>query len=133
MISVIVVWRYYAITNNLATYGYTCIRTDFRFDSPLIGCTIVLLERIKTRLFMRFNSSPFHSDLCLLTATILLIGWIYIQLEIGKLLGVDSTVTSLIAGIFIISQIFNYNNLGKRFFTVSPLVSIGKISYGVYL
>ena len=133
IICVVVFWRCYAITNNLATYGNLYVRTDFRFDSPLIGCGIALLERISPGLFIRFNSSPFRSDLWLLTGVMLLSCWITIQLQMGRIWGIDSTVTSLISGVLIISQIVNYDSFGKRLLTLPPLVSIGKISYGVYL
>jgi len=133
IICIVVVWRCYAINNNLATYGNVYIRTDFRFDSPLIGCTIALLESISPRVFTRFNSSPFRSDLWLLTGVVLLTFWIMIQLQMGRIWGIDSTVTSLISGVIIISQIVNNDSFSKQVLTVPPLMSIGKISYGVYL
>lgn len=51
----------------------------------------------------------------------------------GKFWGIDSTLTSLIGGIIIISQVFDYDSFGKRLLTFPPLVFIGKISYGIYL
>lgn len=133
VISIVVVWRYYALTNHLASYGDVYIRTDFRFDSPLIGCAIALLENIQPKVFVLFNFSPFRSDIWLFTGIILLIHWIMYDLQSGNILGINSTVTSLIAGIIIISQIVNHNSFAKRFLTLLPLVLIGKISYGVYL
>jgi peptidoglycan/LPS O-acetylase OafA/YrhL len=130
---IVVIWRCYAITNNLATYGNIYIRTDFRFDSPLIGCALALLERIRPRLFKQFNYSPFRSDLWLLIGVIMLIVWIKIQLQIGNIWGINSTVTSLIGGIIIISQIINNNSISKQCLTIPPLILMGKISYSVYL
>ncbi|MEA5575964.1 acyltransferase [Anabaena sp. UHCC 0451] len=133
LILTVVVWRCYAITNNLATYGDVYIRTDFRLDSPLIGCAIAIIEKIKPRLIIRFNSSPFRSDMLLITAIMLMICWMTIQLQIGIVWSIDSTITSLIAGIVVISQIVHYDSFGKRFLTLPPLIFIGKISYGLYL
>ena len=126
-------WRYYALSHNLASYGNVYVRTDFRIDSPLIGSSIALLEKIQPKHWARINTNSSISDTFLLFSTILLSCWIALQLKLGTFWWIDSTVISLIAGILIITQLSNCDSLGRKFLTLPPLLFIGKISYGIYL
>lgn len=130
-IFIIVAWRFYAITHNLASFGDIYIRTDFRLDSPLLGCALALIER--KNLISSLNSSPFLSDLWLVSSTFLIGCWTLIQLKFGNFWGISSTLVSLLGCILIYSQIYSPNGFGNKILASPPLVFIGKISYGLYL
>jgi peptidoglycan/LPS O-acetylase OafA/YrhL len=132
IIMVIVLWRYFAITKNLATPGDIYIRTDFRLDSPLIGCLLALFEKENLNA-PKFKLSSFGGSI-LLILTILLIGcWTLIQLQFGDFFGISSTLTSTLGGVLIYSQICTKNSIFRGGLASPLLVSIGKISYAIYL
>ncbi|MDY3558316.1 acyltransferase [Gemmata sp. JC673] len=133
VVVLVVTWRWYAWREQMANAGQLYIRSDFRFDSPLIGCAIALVERVRPRVTAAFNSSRWRSDIfCLLGGAGIAV-WTAYQLHYGQVLSVDSTIVSLLSGIIVCSQIGPARGWAGRLLSCRPLVFLGKISYGVYL
>jgi peptidoglycan/LPS O-acetylase OafA/YrhL len=131
IIAIVGCWRCYAIAHNYATPGDIYIRTDFRLDSPLMGCALALIE--KSVRFQKLKLSTFNSDLLTIISISLISLWTFIQSSTNILIGISSTFVSLISAIIIYSQIFTYNSIFGNILKSSVLNLIGKISYGVYL
>jgi peptidoglycan/LPS O-acetylase OafA/YrhL len=132
-IALVVAWRCYAWGNHLATTGQLYIRTDFRFDSPLLGCALALLERVRPRLVAAFNLTARRSDLSLAAAIAAFGAWTVFQLRFEQVWSIDSTVVALLSVLMIASQLGSRPGWGTRVLSCPPMVFLGKISYGVYL
>jgi peptidoglycan/LPS O-acetylase OafA/YrhL len=132
-ILLVVAWRCYAWNTDLVATGRLYMRTDFRFDGPLIGCALALLERSRPRLVAALSATSLRGDLTLAAAVAAFVAWSVFQLRYGQAWGVDSTLVSLLSALLIAAQVGNRPGLGGRVLSWPPVVFLGKISYGVYL
>jgi peptidoglycan/LPS O-acetylase OafA/YrhL len=100
-----------------------------------MGCCLALLERVRASAFSIFNATRLRSDLALLGAVGALLLWTGLQVSYFKnrIWGLDSTVVSLLSAVVICSQIGKASGLGGSVLSATPLVFVGRISYGVYL
>lgn len=133
IIAVVFTWRCFASYYGLASIGQLYIRTDFRFDSPLIGCALALVERTRPNLFASFHCSPLRADLVFLSGVAILCGWTAVQLKYGQFWGVDSTVVSVVCAVALAASVGARYGIANRVLMSPPLVMIGKMSYGIYL
>jgi peptidoglycan/LPS O-acetylase OafA/YrhL len=132
IIAIVGFWRCYAIANNYATAGDIYIRTDFRLDSPLMGCALALIER-KNVGTHKLNIGTLNSDILIVISILSISLWTFIQTSTNSLIGISSTFVSLISCLIIYSQIFTHNSRFGSILTSPILNLIGKISYGTYL
>jgi peptidoglycan/LPS O-acetylase OafA/YrhL len=128
----ITIWRVHAARTGLATTGALYIRTDFRFDAPLFGCALALLLQAAPPVITWMNSSPYWSGLLTVTGTLGLISWIGLRLSRFVYPGIDVTIIYLFGLTLILSQMGARGWVGD-WLACKPLVSLGKVSYGVYL
>jgi peptidoglycan/LPS O-acetylase OafA/YrhL len=133
VILVVFSWRWYAWIHGLVHYGKLYVRSDFRFDSPMIGCSLALIERLWPRSFLPLNATRWHSDLAFLTGVGGAIGWVAYETHYGQVWGLDSTVLSLLAALAICSQVGMGHGVIRVALTCPPVTFLGRISYGVYL
>lgn len=128
----VTIWRIYAARNGLASAGALYNRSDFRFDAPLVGCVLALVERIAPGAISTFNSTGLRSD----TLTIVAIGcvalWVGLRLDEVTYPGTDATVASVLGILLVVSQIGAEGVIG-RLLTWRPFIALGEMSYGVYL
>jgi peptidoglycan/LPS O-acetylase OafA/YrhL len=118
----------------LADEGKTYIRSDFRFDAPLLGCAIALGEHHWARAFRWFSASSVRRDIVFVSGTAILLGWFALHAQGHGLGGVDSTLVALLGGVLLCSQIgVAAPGVTTRFLATPPMVYVGRISYGVYL
>ena len=128
----VTIWRIYAARNGLASAGALYIRSDFRFDAPLVGCALALVERITPGAVSIFNSTRFRSDVLAIVAVTCLGLWVGLSLSDVTYPGTDATVANVIGLLLVVSQIGAKGTIGGLF-TWRPLVALGEVSYGVYL
>ena len=127
------IWREVADVNNLVSnQGVLYMRTDFRMDSPCYGCLLALLESSQIqRLTSLFQSPRFQF-------TLTSIGFIGILLWSGfrgtenTLGGFNYSVGSLL-GFLILAGLIKAPRYNFSWLHFRPLVSLGQISYSIYL
>jgi len=125
-------WRHFAAAKGLANEGALYIRSDFRFDAPLIGCAVALVEAMRPRSLALWNATPLRSNLLAAGGLIGLLGWCGVRAYGGVGAGVNASVVSGLSVALLLSQTGRPGWL-SRLFSRPPLVAIGKISYGIYL
>lgn len=131
-IAAITSWRVYATKYGLASDGALCIRSDFRFDSPLIGCVLALIYAIFPDCVRRANGTSLRSDVLTVLGLAMLAGWIFFRPENSIVPGTLDTWACLIGVILVLSQTGRAGYISGCL-TWAPLVYTGRISYGVYL
>ena len=125
-------WRVYATKHGLASDGALCIRSDFRFDSPLIGCVLALACATFPDRVRLANGTGLRSDVLTVLGLATLAGWVYFRPESSIVPGTLDTWAGLIGVTLVLSQTGRPGYL-SRCLTLAPLVYTGRISYGVYL
>ncbi|QDT14980.1 acyltransferase family protein [Alienimonas californiensis] len=127
----VTVWRTAAAAEGWASPAALYLRTDFRFDAPLVGCALALLEQVRPSLF-DFWTTPGRSDLLAGTAAAALVSWITLGGGGPIAESIRLTGVCLSASALIVSQLGTPGPL-SGWFAWTPLVALGRISYGVYL
>jgi peptidoglycan/LPS O-acetylase OafA/YrhL len=128
----ITLWRIYAARHGLATAGALYMRSDFRFDAPLFGCVLALIQRQIPQAISWANSTPRRSDLLMIVGIASLIAWFVVNPGDIMYPGIYATVAGLLGVVLVLSQIGTPGPL-SRCLTWWPLLELGRISYGLYL
>lgn len=128
----ITVWRVYAAQTGMATVGALYTRSDFRFDAPLFGCLLALIEQVAPQTTRWLTSSGWRSALLGFIGVTGLIVWVGLDLGAAAYPGMDSTIVCLLSVVLILSQVGVQCRV-SRVLAWSPLVIIGQMSYGLYL
>ncbi|MGL4423488.1 MAG: acyltransferase family protein [Gemmataceae bacterium] len=128
----VTVWRVLAARSEWVSAGTLYIRSDFRFDAPLYGCTIALAQHVYPKAMQWINGSGLRSTALACAGTTGLLAWVGLRLGESIVPGFDSTIVCLLGVVLILSQV-GVPSRGSRWFAWRPLVWIGQISYGLYL
>lgn len=132
LLVVVTVWRICAARNHWASLGALYIRTDFRFDGPLYGCTLALAEQVAPGAMSPVSRTASMSDVLAIAGLSGLALWVGLNLNEVTYPGTGATVASLLGVILLLSQAGPTGWL-SGLLTWKPLAALGRISYGVYL
>jgi peptidoglycan/LPS O-acetylase OafA/YrhL len=125
LIAIVLVWRTMASCYGLATEGAMYIRSDFRFDAPMIGCVLALLENINPGLRRRIPALSLPISLAVLGMWLVFAPYLSYSHLTGQV------VVPLIGFAIILSSVARERN--NNFLTMVPLIWVGNISYGLYI
>jgi peptidoglycan/LPS O-acetylase OafA/YrhL len=128
----VTIWRIYANHMGFATEGILYMRSDFRFDAPLAGCALALIQRVKPSVTRWMNCEGWRSATLAIAGALGLATWLGLRMFDRAYPGTNDTNLVVLGMILIISQI-GVQSRGRRLLAWWPLVLVGRLSYGIYL
>lgn len=130
-IVVVFVWRTIAERYSLAGIAAIFSRTDFRFDSPLFGCALALVEALYPESLSILNRTIVRRAIFGLGS--ILIWYLWTSIDPSPLRWVEFTLFAALSAVFVGSQLGSPRHGRRRLLSWRPLAGLGTISYGVYL
>ena len=130
-IVVVFAWRTLAERYGLARIDVIFRRSDFRFDSPLFGCGLALVEALYPQSLAILNRTLVRRTVFGLGSV--LIWYLWTSFDPSPLRWVEFSLFAALSAVFIGSQLGPSRRSRRRLLSWRPLAGLGTISYGVYL
>ena len=131
MVLAVCAWRSYLVIGGKLVPGQAYNRTDLRIDTILVGCILAFL--VRTEYFRRWNERWLVHPLAAGAGLLALVLTKWAALEISFSESLESTLSALFICLLVNWFLHNSSSRIARWLQFSPVLFVGKMSYGIYL